>query len=135
MDEFALIAAHFSPLAAGYAGAFGLTDDAALVAVADGHRLVVTTDVIVANVHFMADDDAALVARKLLRANLSDLAAMGATPRAYLVGLAVPRGTPEAWFRDFAAGLRADQESPRNDPGSRGMIRAPAPVPTALQAS
>ncbi len=111
MDEFSLIAELFAPLARGAPEALGLTDDAAVVEVAPGRRLVVTTDMMVAGGHFPADDPAAMVARKLLRVNLSDLAAMGAAPRAYLLALAVPRGTEEGWLEDFAAGLAEDQET------------------------
>lgn len=109
MDEFTLIAELLAPLAKGEPGAFDLTDDAALVDLSDGHQLVVTKDMLVAGVHFMADGAPGLVARKLLRVNLSDLAAMGATPKAYLVGLAVPRGTSDDWIRGFARGLAEDQ--------------------------
>ena len=81
MDEFALIAELFAPLARGAPEALDLTDDAAVVEVPAGRRLVVTTDMVIAGGHFLADDPPALIARKLLRANLSDLAAMGAAPR------------------------------------------------------
>jgi thiamine-monophosphate kinase len=63
----------------------------------------------VAGVHFLPDDPADLVARKLLRTNLSDLAAMGAEPLAYLMTVSAPTTTPDAWFAAFAAGLAADQ--------------------------
>jgi thiamine-monophosphate kinase len=109
VDEFDLIARHFAPLASGAPGAFGLTDDAALVEVGAGRRLVVTKDMIVAGVHFLADDPADLIARKLLRVNLSDLAAMGAEPRAYLLAIALPRDTDDGWIAGFAAGLGVDQ--------------------------
>ena len=109
MDEFALIAELLAPLSRDAPDAFGLTDDAALLDVRHGHRLVVTKDMLVAGVHFRDAGDAALVARKLLRVNLSDLAAMGAAPKAYLVGLAVPRGTGDGWLRGFVAGLAEDQ--------------------------
>ena len=109
MDEFALIAELFAPLARGAPEALDLTDDAAVVEVPAGRRLVVTTDMVIAGGHFLADDPPALIARKLLRANLSDLAAMGAAPRAYLLALAVPRGADEGWLRDFAGGLAEDQ--------------------------
>ena len=111
MDEFDLIARHFAPLASGAPGAFGLTDDAALVEVGAGRRLVVTKDMVVAGVHFLADDPADLVARKLLRVNLSDLAAMGAAPRAYLLAIALPRDVDDSWVAGFAAGLGVDQEA------------------------
>jgi thiamine-monophosphate kinase len=109
VDEFATIARLFEPLARGEPGALGLTDDAAVLAVASGRRLVVTTDVIVEGVHYLADDPAPLVARKLVRANLSDLAAMGARPRHYLVGLALRSPVSEPWLEGFAEGLAADQ--------------------------
>ncbi len=111
MDEFALIEELFAPLARGAPEALGLADDAAVVEVEPGRRLVITTDMMVAGGHFLADDPAALVARKLLRANLSDLAAMAATPRAYLLALAIPEGTEEGWLRGFADGLAEDQAS------------------------
>jgi thiamine-monophosphate kinase len=60
-------------------------------------------------VHFLPADPPALVARKLLRVNLSDLAAMGAVPLGYLLTLAVPPGTDDAWFAAFASGLAQDQ--------------------------
>jgi thiamine-monophosphate kinase len=63
----------------------------------------------VAGVHFLPDDPPDLVARKLLRTNLSDLAAMGADPFGYLMTVSTPRDTPESWFAAFAAGLAADQ--------------------------
>ncbi len=109
MDEFALIVELFAPLARDAPGAFDLTDDGALIEVAADRRLVVTKDMIAAGVHFLADDPPGLVARKLLRINLSDLAAMAARPRAYLLALALPRGTDEDWLRSFAAGLGEDQ--------------------------
>ncbi len=109
MDEFALIKELFAPLADGAPEALGLGDDAAVLALGADRRLVVTTDMVVAGGHFLADDPAALVARKLLRVNLSDLAAMGAAPRAYLLALAVPEGTGEGWLKDFAGGLAEDQ--------------------------
>lgn len=104
MDEFARIEGYFAPLTA--ASALGLRDDAALME--DG-ALVVTKDCMVAGVHFIGDEDPALIARKLLRVNLSDLAAMGASPTQYMLGLIAPRDTPSAWFADFTRGLAEDQ--------------------------
>jgi thiamine-monophosphate kinase len=105
--EFSLIYKHFLPLAG--AGALALGDDAAVFAPPAGRELVVAADAMVAGVHFLPDDPPDLVARKLLRTNLSDLAAMGATPLGYLLTVSVRRDTPEAWFAGFAAGLAADQ--------------------------
>src|ERR1700729_4341297 len=105
--EFALIARHFRPLAG--PGALDLGDDAALLVPPEGRELVLTADAMVAGVHFLPDDPADLVGRKLLRVNLSDLAAKGATPLGYLMTVSAPRGTPDAWFAGFAAGLAQDQ--------------------------
>ncbi|MBC7800943.1 MAG: thiamine-monophosphate kinase, partial [Gemmatimonadaceae bacterium] len=105
--EFGLIARHFRPLAG--PGALGLLDDAALIDPPPGRTLVLTADAMVAGVHFLADDPADSVGAKLLRVNLSDLAAMGAVPLAYLMTVSAPRDTPDAWFAGFAAGLLADQ--------------------------
>jgi thiamine-monophosphate kinase len=105
--EFALIARHFRPLAG--PGALDLGDDAALLTPPEGRELVLTADAMVAGVHFLPDDPPDLVGRKLLRVNLSDLAAKGATPLGYLMTVSAPRSTPDAWFAGFAAGLAADQ--------------------------
>jgi thiamine-monophosphate kinase len=70
--EFELIARYFAPLAEGFAGAYGLQDDAAVVTLNPGQQLVAKTDAIVAGVHFLPDDPAELVAQKALRVNLSD---------------------------------------------------------------
>ena len=105
--EFALIARHFRPLAG--PGALDLQDDAAIVAPPAGRDLVLTIDAMVAGVHFLPDDPPDLVARKLLRVNLSDLAAKGAVPLGYLMTVSTPRSTPDDWFAGFAAGLAHDQ--------------------------
>ncbi|MGI4976721.1 MAG: thiamine-phosphate kinase, partial [Janthinobacterium lividum] len=105
--EFGLIARHFRPLAG--EGSLGLADDAAVFVPPAGRALVVAADAMVAGVHFLPDDPAETVGRKLLRVNLSDLAAMGAVPFAYLMTVSAPVGTPDAWFAGFAAGLAADQ--------------------------
>ena len=105
MTEDDLIARYFKPLAG--PGALGLEDDAALLpASADG--LVVTTDALVAGVHFFADDPPGAIAKKALRVNLSDLAAKGAEPLGFQLALALPRGWTPAWLEAFAAGLGED---------------------------
>ncbi len=108
--EFGRIATYFAPLAAGYPGAFGLRDDAAVLAPSDGAELVVTTDTIVAGVHYLGDEPPGLIAAKLLRVSLSDLAAMGAAPRAYTLNIALPSAVDDTWVAAFAAGLAADQD-------------------------
>jgi thiamine-monophosphate kinase len=61
-------------------------------------------------IHFLSHDPPDLIARKLLRRNLSDLAAMGAAPLGYLLTTALPPGLAESWLAAFAAGLAQDQE-------------------------
>ncbi len=107
--EFDRIARHFRPLAG--AGSLGLTDDAAVFAPPPGRELVITADAMVEGVHFLPGTAPGLVARKLLRVNLSDLAAMAATPFGYLLTLSAPRTLDDAWFAGFAAGLKLDQEA------------------------
>jgi thiamine-monophosphate kinase len=106
--EFTLIARHFRPLAG--PGALGLEDDAAILTPPSGRELVLSADAMVAGVHFLPDDPPDLIARKLLRVNLSDLAAKGAEPLGYLLTLSAVRGTADAWFAAFAAGLAKDQD-------------------------
>jgi thiamine-monophosphate kinase len=107
--EFEIIARYFAPLAAGAPGAASLADDVALLSVTAGEELVLKTDAIVAGVHFTGQEPARLIARKLLRVNLSDLAAKGARPLGYLLTAILPRDVEEVWIADFAAGLAEDQ--------------------------
>ena len=108
--EFELIARYFAPLARGFPGAYGLLDDAAVIAPAAGHELVAKTDAIVGGVHFLLDDPPDLIARKALRVNLSDLAAKGAVPRAYLLDIMLPKTLTRDWIEGFASGLAQDQD-------------------------
>ncbi|CAN5351231.1 thiamine-phosphate kinase [soil metagenome] len=107
--EFELIDRYFRPLASD-PGALDLTDDIAVYRQRPGDDLVLTADMLAADVHFFADDPPASIARKALRVNLSDLAAKGAEPFGYLLSLALPAGWTEAWIRDFVSGLRGDQK-------------------------
>ena len=101
LGEFEFIAARLKPLAAGTPGALDLEDDAALLDLPAGMSLVLTKDAMVAGVHFLHDDPPGEIAKKLLRVNLSDLAAMGAAPLGYLLALARAKETPESWLADF----------------------------------
>ena len=105
--EDRLIARYFRPLATA-AGAFGLIDDAAALTPPLGCDLVLTTDGVIAGVHFFPDDPPEMVSRKVLRMNLSDLAAKGARPLGFLLSVALPAGFGEAWLGAFAAGLAED---------------------------
>src|SRR5438270_13990089 len=107
LGEFERIQRYFVPLAG--PGGLELADDAALLDCAPGRRLVVTADAIVAGVHYLPEDPPALVARKLLRVNLSDLAAMGARPLHYVLTTALPGEIGPEWLARFAEGLAEDQ--------------------------
>lgn len=133
-DEFALIARVFAPLARDNPGAFGLTDDAAVLDIATGCQLVATADAMVAGVHFRQQDPAALVARKLLRVNLSDLAAMGARPIGYLLSVMLPPETEFGWIENFAGGLGVDQELFGVTLLGGDTVSTPGPLSLALTA-
>lgn len=131
--EFELIARYFAPLAAGAPGALGLLDDAALVDVSPGHRLVVTTDAVVAGIHFLPDDPPDLVARKALRVNLSDLAAMGARPIGYFLVSAFAE-QDEAWLAAFVGGLAEDQAIFAVSLMGGDTVATPGPLTLAITA-
>ena len=107
--EFDLIARYFAPLAAKAPGALGLKDDAATFQPPAGMELVFTTDALTADLHFLRSDPPDLIARKMLRQNLSDLAGKGAKPLGYLMTTALDDGVDEAWIAKFAEGLAQDQ--------------------------
>src|SRR4051812_34113065 len=110
-DEFSEIARLFRPLTGGVAGAFDLLDDAAVIPQRPGFELVVTKDAIVEGVHFLVGEAPDLVARKLLRVNLSDLAAKAAEPFGCLLAVSWTRGFDARQRERFALGLAADLEA------------------------
>jgi len=99
-----------APLAEGYAGAFGLKDDCALLTPEPGTELVLKTDPIAEGVHFLPDDAPEDIAWKALAVNVSDLAAKAARPVAYLMALSFPQAPTLAWLSRFADGLRTAQQ-------------------------
>jgi thiamine-monophosphate kinase len=108
--EDRLIERFFRPLARD-PGAFGLRDDTAAITPPSGCDLVLTTDAVIEGVHFFPGDPADTIAKKALRANLSDLAAKGAGPLGFLLTLALPKSIDEEWVAAFADGLAADIET------------------------
>ncbi|NDF12553.1 MAG: thiamine-phosphate kinase [Proteobacteria bacterium] len=118
MNEFECIEKYFAPLSAAAEGALGLKDDAFIMSPKAGHQVVVSKDIISENIHFTFDLDShsgekiepAYVARKLLRGNLSDMAAMGAKPKYYLLGVLWNHTVNEAWIESFVSGLAEDQK-------------------------
>lgn len=84
----------------------GIGDDCALLSVPRGKQIALSMDVLVEGVHFPAGAPAELVAQRALAVNLSDLAAMGAEPFCFMLGLTLPQAE-EAWLDAFGRGLRA----------------------------
>ena len=82
----------------------GVGDDAALVRVRRGMELVVSTDMLVGGRHFRHDVDPGQLGHKSLAVNLSDMAAMGATPRWVTLSVALPQADAR-WLRRFASGF------------------------------
>jgi thiamine-monophosphate kinase len=132
LGEFERIRRYFAPLAG--PGGLELVDDAALLDCAPGRRLVVTADAIVAGVHYLPDDPPALVARKLLRVNLSDLAAMGARPLHYVLTTALPAELGPEWLARFAEGLAEDQRRYGIDLLGGDSVRTRGPAVLSLTA-
>lgn len=106
-DEFAWIAS-LRPLTGGDPAALDLLDDAAVLPGRPGFDLVISKDAMVEGVHFLAGEAPGRVARRLIRAGLSDLAAKAAAPYGYFLMTAWPGDRDEAYRAAFAAGLAED---------------------------
>jgi thiamine-monophosphate kinase len=131
--EFEFIARRLRPLARA-PGALGLIDDAALLDARPGTQLVLTKDAMVAGVHFLPDDPPDQIAQKLLRVNLSDLAAMGAAPIGYLLALARPKAIGDDWLAIFCEGLAADNATYEVSLLGGDTVSTPGPLTLSLTA-
>lgn len=89
----------------------GLCDDVAVLPSRPGYDLVLTKDALVEGVHFLAEDPLDTVAQKLLRVNLSDLAAKGAEPFGYLLACAWSPRCGWSEREAFVLGLARDQSA------------------------
>lgn len=107
--EFDLIATLLAPLTADTPEALGLKDDAAVLQPPEGHDLILTKDAIVEGVHYLPTDPPEKIAQKLMRVNLSDLAAKGAKPLGCLLAAGWPAKTSRSWQEAFVRGLGVDQ--------------------------
>ncbi|MCB1503636.1 MAG: thiamine-phosphate kinase [Hyphomicrobiaceae bacterium] len=108
LGEADIIGEFLAPLTAGDAGAFGLLDDCAALVPQPGHELVLTTDSLIEGVHFLSGD---IPGFKALAVNVSDLVAKGATPRAYLMNLALPAQPTRGFMARLAAELAEAQSA------------------------
>lgn len=104
MGEFELIRRFFQRPVRRKDVVLGSGDDCALLSVPAESLLAVSTDTLVAGVHFFADMDPVKLGHKALAVNLSDLAAMGAEPRWVSLALTLPE-VDEAWVAGFAQGF------------------------------
>jgi thiamine-monophosphate kinase len=105
--EVDIIQAAFAPLTLGVPGSFGLQDDAAFVP-SPQTGLIVTQDQVIEGTHFLTSDPIDMVARRLVRRNLSDLIAKGGVPHAAFLSLAWPKSRPLSEILIFAEGLGDD---------------------------
>ncbi|TXR35172.1 thiamine-phosphate kinase [Ectopseudomonas mendocina] len=108
MGEFELIRRYFAAARCAQGGdgvVLGIGDDCALLALPAGEQLAVSTDTLVAGVHFPESCDAFLLGQRALAVSASDLAAMGATPQAFTLALTLPNAN-EVWLAEFARGLQ-----------------------------
>ncbi|AXO63179.1 thiamine-phosphate kinase [Ectopseudomonas oleovorans] len=113
MNEFELIRHYFAAARCAQGGdgvVRGIGDDCALLAVPAAEQLAVSTDTLVAGVHFPDACDAFLLGQRALAVSASDLAAMGATPLAFTLAMTLPSAS-EAWLAEFARGLQAMAQS------------------------
>ena len=108
LGEFDLIQRYFTAKIANQDNgvALGIGDECALLDVPDGHQLAVSTDTLVCDVHFFADVDPYRLGYKALAVNLSDLAAMGATPKWVSLAITLP-DMNESWLAAFSRGFFA----------------------------
>jgi len=134
VDEFDLIKRLFAPLTAGRPEALGLIDDVALIPGPAGYHWAVTKDAMAAGVHFFPDDPPDLIARKLVRVNLSDLAAKGAEPQFLLLATCFPRDVDAGWLDRFASGLKTDCDLFKVAVIGGDTIATPGPLVLSLTA-
>lgn len=108
LGEFELIDRFFMRRSGGHEGEsgviLGMGDDAAVLALPPGTELVASVDTIVAGRHFPEGTDPRAIGHRALAVNLSDMAAMGATPRWATLALTLPNADP-TWLEGFSAGF------------------------------
>lgn len=106
IDEFSLISNYFKELTVQQDIAVGIGDDAAIINTKADKQIAVATDTLVASIHFPDDATAMQIATRALCVNLSDIAAMGATPKWFTLALTLPKQLACAdWLQGFSQGL------------------------------
>lgn len=102
MDEFAYINHYLTKIAVKDA----LRNDGYVL----NENLVITKDIIVEKIHFLSTCTPCILAKKALRVNLSDIAAMGAHPYGYFLGLVLPKDVTPQWWREFTYSLQEEHK-------------------------
>ncbi len=114
LREFDIINKYFKPLASNCDVAMNLQDDVAKISLKKNQQLVVSKDLMIEDVHFLLDkkdkNNGRNIAEKLLRSNLSDLAASGARPLYYMLGFSKNNNIDEKFIASFAQGLKRVQK-------------------------
>jgi len=105
MNEFDLIRDYFTWPIKDPSVTLGVGDDAALFSLEQGYQLVTTTDILTEGVHFSASTPAKDIAHKSLAVNLSDIAAMGAKAKYFILAIALPK-IDKSWLQEFSDSLR-----------------------------
>ena len=108
MNEFEYINRYFRPLVSKEARF--LKDDAAIFKPKLKHDIVISTDSLSEGIHFFGTENPSDIAKKCLRVNLSDMAAMGAKPIFYNLAISIPKDKANIFIPAFAAGLQEDQD-------------------------
>ena len=109
MNEFDYIEKYLKPLTSNVAR--NLKDDAAIFKQKSNYDLVISTDTLAEGIHFFGHENPRDIAKKSLRVNLSDMAAMGARPIFYNLSISVPKNKANIFIPAFAKGLKEDQEA------------------------
>ena len=108
MNEFDYIEKYFKPLTNKFA--LNLKNDGAIFSQKSSFDLIISTDTLAEGIHFFGNENPADIAKKSLRVNLSDMAAMGAKPIFYNLALSIPKNKASQFIPKFAKGLQDDQE-------------------------
>ena len=111
LSEFEIIRRYFTRPT--FHTVLGVGDDCALIRVAPGAELAVSTDMLVSGCHFHADVDPEKLGHKALAVNLSDMAAMGANPRWATLSLALPTAD-ETWLTGFSRGFSGSRSATKS---------------------
>ena len=84
--------------------ALGVGDDAAMIHVRNNYQLAISSDMLIENIHFLKNTNPSHLGWKSLAVNLSDIAAMGATPKWATLSISLPK-INHAWLKKFSKGF------------------------------